>query len=664
MLDMFSDLPELHGPITLDTETHDPGLKTRGAGWAYSREGQLGGKIIGVAVHADNFNEYLPIGHSEGNLDPVKVKGWLSSQLTKDDKQPKIFFHAQYDVGWMRAEGIKISGDIQDVAFQAPLVDEHRKNYQLDRLGKDLLGEGKDERLLAEAAKRLGIKNTKADNIKMHLAVVHPDIVGVYARQDIGLTRRLWDYYNPIVEEQELQDVFQLECDLIPMLVDMRFRGVRVDVRGIEVQQKILLAAEAEARRFIDDKVGIKVGSWDNAAELSRVFDKLGIKYGYTEKTEQPSITADWLRGLGHPVADAILRGRKTNNIRSTFLENNLLHLQEGGRIFPNFNPLKRDDDSGGVLGKELKAGVRGALSGRFSSSQPNFQNFPSPEKDPELGLMVRSLILPEEGEAFHVMDYSSQEPRLTVHFAEVTGCRKAREMADRFRENPFTDLHDETRKNVALLLEEWKDPKFRKKAKIINLGVAYGMGGGKLALSLGLPYTEATFKKWVNGEEVDFPYLRAGPEALELMSIFDEAAPFIKQLATKAQNAVKQKGYIRTPIGRRFRFPKEENGKRYMFLNKALNRLIQGSAADMTKQALRDMYRAGILPHGTVHDEIDISASDPKIVAQAQEIMETTMPLNIPVKIDVASGLNWGQASMEKEGAENYKRFLAGELL
>ena len=657
---MFSDLPDLHGPITLDNETHDPLLKQRGAGWSYSKEGQNGGKIIGIAVKADNFHEYLPIGHTEGNLDPVKIKGWLSEQLTKDDKQPKIFFHAQYDVGWFRAEGIKISGRIEDVSFQAPLVDEHRMNYQLDNLGKDLLGFGKDERLLAEAAKKLGVKNTKADNIKMHLMRVHPDIVGVYGRGDVELTKALWDYYNPIIEEQELNSVYELECDLIPMLVDMRMRGVRVDVKGIEKQQRILLAAEAEARDYIKNYTGITVGSWDNAAELSRVFDKLGIQYGHTEKTGQPSITADWLRSLQDPVADAILRGRKTNNIRSTFLENNLLNLQQDGRIFPNFNPLKRDaGGSEGVIGKELKAGVRGALSGRFSSDQPNFQNFPSPEKDPELGLMVRSMILPEEGEFCHVMDYSSQEPRLTVHFAEITGCRKAYEMAERFRQNPRTDLHDETRKMVAEVLDEWKDPKKRKPAKIINLGVAYGMGGGKLGLSLGLPYTEASFMK---GDK-EFKYLKAGPEAQELMRIFDDAAPFIKQLARKAQNAVKQKGYIKTPIGRRFRFPKEEDGRTYMFLNKALNRLIQGSAADMTKLALRNMYREGILPMGTVHDEIDLSASDPKIVARTQEIMESAMDLTIPIKIDVASGVNWGDASSEKRGAENYHKFLAGEL-
>lgn len=660
MLDMFSDLPELHGPITIDTETHDPLLKIRGSGWAYSRDGQNGGKILGIGVNAEGFHEYLPIGHTEGNLDSQKVKGWLKKQLTKDEKQPKIFFHAQYDVGWLKAEGVDVRGPIHDVSFQVPLIDEHRMDYTLDRVGKDYLQHGKDEKLLAEAAKRLGIKNTKADNIKMHLMRVHPDIVGVYCRGDVELTRALWDHFNPIIEEQELTDVYQLECDLIPLLIAMRERGVRIDLKQLEREQANLVREESMARTIIKDKTGITVGSWDNAAELSRVFDKLGIKYALTEKTEQPSITADWLRSLQDPIADAILRGRKTNHIRSTFLENSLLNLQQDGRIYPNFNPLKRDDEgSSGVLGKELKSGVRGALSGRFSSSQPNFQQFPSPDKDQELGYLVRQLILPEEGEFMHVMDYSSQEPRLTVHFAEITHCRKARQMAERFRENPNTDLHDETRKMVAEKLDAWKDPKMRKPAKIINLGVAYGMGGGKLALSLGLSYTKASFTKG----DVEFEYLKAGPEAQELMYIFDQAAPFIKQLAGKAQNAVKNKGYIRTPIGRRFRFPMEEDGKRYKFLNKALNRLIQGSAADMTKMALRDMWRAGIVPHGTVHDEIDLSSGSRKEVQQVKDIMENAMPLTIPVVVDVGSGHNWGQASMEKQSAINYQKFLTGGL-
>lgn len=664
---MEFDFPHLCGPITLDTENHDPLLKVRGSGWPYRKDGPNGGKIIGFAIHCDNVHEYLPIGHTEGNLDPVKVKGWLSEELTKDDTQPKIFANCLYDLGWMTAEGVRVSGPIHDVMFMAPLLDESRFDYSLDTLGRDYLGERKDEAMLASEAKRLGIKNTKKDNVKAHLMRIHPDVVGVYAKQDVNLTRKLFDFFWPKIVEQALEEVYQLEIDLVPMLIAMRMRGVRVDVPRCEELQRQFTREEADKRDFIKDQTGITIGSWDAAAELAPVFDKLGIKYGFTEKTEQPSITADWLRSLNHPVADAILRARKLNNMNNTFIVNSFLNLQEGGRIYPSFNPLRKSDDqASGVIGKTVKSGTKGTVSGRFSSSDPNFQQIPSPERDPDTGFLIRSVILPEEGEFWHGLDYSSQEPRGIVHFAEVTHCRRASEIADRYRENPATDLHDEVRQMVASKKPEWQDPKFRKPAKVINLGLAYGMGGGKLALTLGMEYFEASFKK---GDKT-FEYLKAGPEAQELLDLFNSEVPFISQLSRKCKAAVNKKGFIRTPIGRRFRFPKDESGQ-YMFLNKALNRLIQGFSADMTKISLREMYRAGILPHGTVHDENDISSADPKVVLMAKEIMETCVPMRIPILVDVGSGRNWGESSVPRDhrdkfgfdGGENYEKFLRGEL-
>jgi DNA polymerase I-like protein with 3'-5' exonuclease and polymerase domains len=648
---------DLHGPIALDTENHDPLLKERGSGWPYRRDGQNGGKIIGIAVKADNLKTYLPIGHSEGNLDPVKVKSWLNHQLTRDDKQPKIFANSLYDVGWFKAEGIKMTGPLHDIMFMAPLIDENRMNYSLDRLGKDYLDIGKDEAGLVEEAKRLGIKNTKKDNVKGHLMRIHPDIVGVYAEQDVEVTMAMWKFFMPIIEEQQLQEVYQLEMDLVPMLIDMRMRGVRVDVATAELEQRRLVQQESEARAHIKDVTGLTIGSWDNAAELARVFDKLEIKYGITEKSGQPSITQGWLKELNHPVANSVLRGRKVSNMRSTFLENAILNLQEGGRVYPNFNPLRKDDDqANGVMGKEVKSGTKGTVSGRFSSSDPNFQQIPSPEKDPDLGHLVRKLFLPEEGELWHGLDYSAQEPRGIVHFAELTKCPGAREIAERYREDPDTDFHMENAQLIMAAKPDFAESvaKARKPVKIIGLGLAYGMGGGKLAKTLGMDYTMASFQK---GDKV-FEYMRAGPEAQEVLHTFDRAAPYIKALALKCQKAVREKGYIRTPTGRRFRFPKDDNGQ-YMFLNKALNRLIQGTSADMTKVSLRAMYREGILPHGTVHDENDLSSGCPKTVKLAKEIMETCFPFTVPIRVDVGTGANWGDASDPKQGGINYKNFI-----
>lgn len=653
---MDISLPDLYGPITIDTETHDPLLTERGSGWAYDRSDQHGGKIIGYAIHADNFHEYLPVGHTEGNMDRSKVVSWLKYQLNRDPSQPKIFANILYDMGWMYVEGIPFEGNLHDVQYQAALLDEARLSYQLDRLGKDYLNEGKDETLLKEAGEKLGIKNSKKDNVKKHLARIHPDIVGVYAKQDAALTRKLWDHFTPLMAAEDLGEVYQLEMDLVPMLLQMRLRGVKVDVEKARIEQKNFLVTEAESRAYIKDLSGITLGSWDNAGEIAAILDKLGIPYGLTEKTQAPSITAGYLRSLEHPIGGAILSGRKASNLRSTFVENAILDLQQGGRIYPNFNQLRKDEDDGssGVIGKAVKTRVKGTVSGRFSSSGPNFQQIPSPERDPELGYLIRSLILPEDGEYWWGLDYSAQEPRVIVHFAELISARKASIIGDQYRANPKTDFHMVVRDLVRTAIPTFE----RKPAKIVGLGLAYGMGGGKMARDIGLDYYTETFEK--DGKEIEF--LKPGPEAKAILDAFDKEAPFIRELAQSCQKTVRRRGYIHTPLGRRFRFPKDGNG-RYMFLNKALNRLIQGTSADMTKRALLEMHKAGILPHGTVHDEIDISTSDIRVVKQAQEIMTTCFPLTIPIAVDIGAGRNWGEASDPYKSEAFIKEFFGGQL-
>ena len=652
---MEFDFPDLYGPIAIDTENHDPYLKEKGSGWAYKRTDPNAGKVIGIAICCDNVNTYLPIGHLEGNLDPSKVKSYLNHQFTRDPSQPKIFFNAIYDLGWLKVEGIEVSGKIEDVSFQCPLVDENRLTYELDRIGKDYLGFGKDETALKEAGQKLGIKNTKKDNVKAHLMKIHPDIVGIYAKQDAKLTRDLWKHFNVLIEEQELREVYELELSLIPMFLEMRLRGVRVDVARAELRQKELLEEEKRARDLIKTLSGKTLGSWDSAEEIGVILDVLGIPYARTEKTKAPSITQGFLKSLEHPIGSAVLNGRKASNMRNTFIESAILNLQSGGRIYPNFNQLKKSDDqSDGVVGKEVKSGTKGTLSGRLSSSGPNFQQIPSPEKDDpnadfQFGMMVRELILPEEGELFHGLDYSSQEPRGIVHFAELTGCRKASEIGDQYRNDPTTDFHIVVRDMIRKLIPDFE----RKPAKIIGLGLAYGMGGGKLAYQLGLPYYESVWHK--DGRDIEI--LKPGEEALELLRVFDEAVPFVKQLADKCKERVKKNGFIKTPTGRRFRFPLDNNGK-YMYLNKALNRLIQGTSACMTKLALRNLYAEGILPLGTVHDEIDISSADPKVVRRAREIMQTALPMTVPILVDTGTGRNWGEASHPKLGSANYQLF------
>lgn len=655
--------PSLLGPITIDTETHDPLLRRRGAGWCYSRYGQNGGRVVGIAIKCHTFHGYIPIAHVEGNEDRQKVIAWLNYELNKDPMQEKIFFNAIYDLGWLRSEGVTVTGIVHDVAYQAPLLDEYRFNYSLDSIAKDYLNAGKNEKPLEEAAARLGIKNNSKDNIKMHMARLHPNEVAPYAMGDVEVTEGLFNLFQPRIIQEDLKEVYQLELDLLPMLLEMRMRGVHVDIPKAEELQKKLIKDEQDALDIISNSGCGTFTSEDvtKAAVLAKAFDKMGMPYPTTEKTKQPSIKDSWLlANSSNPVCKAMYDARKAHRIRSMFVEAFVLDLSEGGKVHPEFNPLKSDKNTANALGVESSGG-KGTVGGRFSSSNPNFQQIPSAEKDPILGKLVRSLFLPNPGERWGSLDYSSQEPRITVHFAEKINAPKAREIGDKYREDPNTDFHTFTRDLVRAILPDFD----RKPAKIIGLSLTYGMGGGTLAERLGLSAEE----RELYGRMVKM----AGPEAQTILDAFNEGVPFINTLKKAVERKAKNAGYIVTPIGRRFRFPFEpmkdsdENyvldnqGKRIlldgdagraykrMYVNKALSRLIQGTAAEMTKISLREMWRAGICPLGTVHDENNISYGDEKTLRLSEEIMVTSFPLTVPVVVDVEVGPNWGEAKKEE---------------
>jgi DNA polymerase I-like protein with 3'-5' exonuclease and polymerase domains len=655
--------PSLLGPITIDTETHDPLLRRRGAGWCYSRYGDNGGRVIGIAIKCESYHGYIPIAHLEGNQDRQKVIAWLNYELNKDRMQEKIFFNAIYDLGWLRSEGVTVTGIVHDVAYQAPLLDEYRFNYSLDAIAKDYLGSGKNEKTLEEEAERLGIKNNSKDNIKMHLARLHPDLVTPYAMGDVEVTERLFNLFQPKIIKEDLKDVYQLELDLLPMLLEMRFRGVHVDIPKAEELQHKLIKDEQAALDIISNSGCGTFTSEDitKAAVLAKAFDNMGMAYPITEITKKPSIKDGWLlANASNPVCKAMYDARKAHRIRSMFVEAFVLDLSENGKVHPEFNPLKSDKNAANAIGVE-SAGGKGTVGGRFSSSNPNFQQIPSAEKDPILGKLVRSLFLPNPGERWGSLDYSSQEPRITVHFAELIGAPKSKEIGDKYREDPNTDFHTFTRDLVRSILPDFD----RKPAKIIGLSLTYGMGGGTLAERLGLPAEE----RELYGRLVKM----AGPEAQTILDAFNQGVPFIQTLKKAVETKAKRAGFIITPTGRRFRFPFEpmrdkdqiiirdsnnspilydgEGGRNYkrMYVNKALSRLIQGTAAEMTKISLREMWRAGICPLGTVHDENNISYGDQKTLRLSEEIMVTSFPLTVPVVVDVEVGPNWGEAVKEE---------------
>ena len=592
-----------HKEIAIDLETNDPHLKQLGSGNVTSR-----GHIAGVAVAVEGWSGYFPIHHEQGgNMDKNLVLKWLQDVLNQE-KTTFIFHNAMYDVCWLRSAGLTIKGPIVDTMIAASLIDENRMSYQLNSLAKHYVGLGKDEKVLVEAAKEYGL-DAKADMWRLP-----PMFVGQYAERDAESTLKLWQRLKIELYNQELTDVFKLETDLFPCLVDMRFKGVKVDLEKAQNIKLNLIKREEALIKKIKDLTGVEVEIMA-ARSIAKAFDKLKLPYDRTAKSNEPSFTKNFLQNHPHELPKAIAEARELNKAHSTFIDSITKH-EVNGRIHADINQIRSD--------------AGGTVTGRFSMSNPNLQQIPA--RHPELGPMIRSIFIPEEKHVWGSFDYSQQEPRILVHYAKLQNLEGVDEIVDAYKSGD-ADFHQVVADMAGIE---------RKQAKTINLGLMYGMGKNKLMAELGLMKESAE----------------------KLIRQYHSKAPFVKKLMDNVSRKANDRGKIRTLLGRACHFdlwqpvqfgvfkplPLEEARKEYdeplkrAFTYKALNKLIQGSAADMTKRSMVALYKNGIIPHIQIHDEVDISIESPKKAEQIIEIMESAVELQVPNKVDYESGANWGE--------------------
>ena len=604
----FPDLSQ-HNTVSIDLETKDSNLLTLGPGWT-----RKDGYVIGVAVAAGDSAWYFPIAHKSGNMSRNAVYKWLQ-KLCDDEKITKVFHNALYDLGWLRAEGIEVKGKIIDTMIAAPLLDENRKWYNLNSLARDYLGEFKDEKLLKSAAEEFGV------DPKSGMWQLPPRYVGKYAEQDALITLKLWDNLSKKITQQECSSIFELETDLLPVLFEMKTRGVRVDVEKAHQTKKDLTKIEKSLVEEIAKETGVTVEPWV-ATSVAKVFDAVGVSYSRTEKSGAPMFTKQSLANNVHPIAQKIIKIREINKANTTFVDTILQH-SHNGRIHCDFHSLRSD---GG-----------GTVTGRFSSSNPNLQQIPA--RDPEIKKLIRGLFIPEEGHKWGSFDYASQEPRWLVHYcATLTGVDKHPQIDD------VVKMYHEGNADFHQMVADMANIP-RKQAKTVNLGIMYGMGKAKLA----------------NVMDIDIE------EASRLLETYNQKVPFLKSLSDKAMDRAASTGVIRTWLGRKCRFnmyepvsygfnralPMEEAIKEYgskgrirrAYTYKALNRLIQGSSADQTKRAMVECYKEGLCPTLTVHDELCFSINSQEQSDKIVEIMTTCIPgLKIQFEVDAELGNNWGE--------------------
>lgn len=601
--------PDLSGAseIAIDLETRDENLETYGPGWP-----RKDGYIVGYAVAVDGWKGYYPVAHEGGgNLDKALVERWVKKIV--ELPCPKVMHNAAYDLGWLRATGFTVNGTIIDTMLAAACLDENRMSYSLNSLGFDYLKETKSEQGLRDAARDFGL------HPKKELWRLPAMFVGEYAEGDAELTLKLWQCFKGLLRREEVESIFDLETQLLPVLVNMTLRGVRFDrTRAIQLskemadKEKTLLA---EIRAMAKTPVDI----WA-AASIARGFDNLGIAYPKTE-AGAPSFTKSFLDSCEHPMAKSIIEARELNKTYGTFLQPYISMSAVDGRIHPHVNQLRSDDG--------------GTVTGRLSMTSPNLQQVPA--RHEVIGPTVRGLFLPEEGELWASCDFSSQEPRLLVHYASLLNLPGSEMMETAYKENPRTDFHQMVADMAGIK---------RKAAKTIGLGLMYGMGRKKLAESLDLSPDEADV----------------------LIARFHEKVPFLRGTVDAVMRRIENPasgGAIRTLLGRKCRFPLFEpvawgvnkalpyeqalieygpRIKRAMTY-KGLNRLIQGSAADQTKMAMVKLNEAGFEPLLQLHDEIVVSVKTREEAEEVGRIMRTAVELSVPSVVDVEVGESWGSA-------------------
>ena len=634
--------------VAIDLETYDPNLKTKGLG-AVRKDGF----VTGIAIATKNQTLYFPIAHAmTDNLPVEETWNYLNEKVFKNKDIRKVFHNAMYDVCWIRsATGDMPQGQLLDTMIAASVIDETRMRYSLDSISKDYLNEAKYKYDLAEKSlAECGIKDPMSNMHKLPYSLVKD-----YAEQDVNLTLKLWNLFEKKLDEvlytkinedgsKELKScrkIFELETKLFPCLVDMKFKGVKIDVEKAKTLGKLLEKRRDNLIKIIKKRTGLDVEIWA-ASSIKHLLDHQKITKYKKTKAGLPQLPKDFLKTHENRFLRMIVKARECDKAKGTFVEG-LLEFVHEGRIHADINQIRSDQG--------------GTVTGRFSMSNPNLQQIPSRGI---IGKKMRELFLPEDGCVWGSFDYSQQEPRIVVHYALKLGLPGTDTLKNEFNKED-ADFHQIVADMAQIS---------RTMAKTINLGLFYGMGKIKLASELNLtrPKANALFAEY----HAKVPFVRRlsqdliefAEEHKLLFTLKDRFCRFNKWETRNREwnNTINR--YEPVPIltreGAETAFKaellekfKDNVADNYMqdfdryykpaFTYKALNRLIQGSAADMTKKAMVDLYEKGILPQIQIHDELCLSIKNDNDALVVKETMEQAIPLEVKNKVNYKKGKNWG---------------------
>jgi DNA polymerase I-like protein with 3'-5' exonuclease and polymerase domains len=629
-------LPDLRrvGLMAIDSEEHDKGLQAdRGSSWPW-RDGHVCG--ISAAYRADGkvHGLYLPMRHPDSQCFPVEqTYNWLAAHVASEVRF--LNHNGGFDWGWFRSEaGIRMppSERIEELGALATLTNENRRDYGLDALASSCGLPGKDESLLREGCAALGLIENKRKKFRpqSYLWRLPARYVATYAVSDAVNTLLTFEQLDPILDRENTRAAYQLDRDLVPMIVAMRARGIRVDIAAAERARDMLLGKRDTALASLSDKLGMPV----DMSELNRsrwkveVFDREQVRYPRTEKGN-PSFTSDWMEGHAHWLPQLICTAEKYHRAGDKFVGKYILEHAVNGRIYAELHPFKSED--------------HGTKSFRFSYSDPPLQQMTA--HDEEFAPIIRKLFLPDEHEWWAKSDASQQEFRFVAHYAAIHNMPKAEITVARYRDDPDTDFHKLTAQLTGLRRQEGKQ---------VNFAKIYGAGVRKFAEMTGLPINKA--RQLFEQYDREMPFLRALSKAYEYLArhqgyitLYDGARRHFNLWVPAGKWAKGAGPCSREEAEHRLADPKHPwFGKGQLYradCHNALNCLIQGSAARHTKLWMRLVWREGIVPLLQMHDSLDCSVATREQAEIVARLCVEAVQLKVPMRCDLRFGRSWGDA-------------------
>lgn len=631
-----TNFPDLSGEkiIGLDIESHDPNLTTHGPGFIRGDA-----QVVGVSIATLDRSWYLPIGHlGGGNMDRGAVTQFVGD-IVKSQDRFVCGANLQYELEGLSSEKITVNSKLIDVQIAEALIDEESDDNSLDALCVRYLGTRKDETLLKQACDAHGLKNVKGGLWKLHSKHVGP-----YAEYDAQAPLHIFSEQQKILAAEELEPIFTLESELLPLLFEMRRRGITMDLDRAKSLSAKLVVEEKKLRHEMKKKYGGDVDEM-SGGQIAMICDRLNIKYPRTA-AGNPSFTADFIEGTVHPFFDDLSDLRELSGLRNKFVDKWILGNVVGDKIHPQWKQIA-------VQGNEEEGNNGGTRTGRMAASNPNPQQIPAGKyrksgKPNDIGAEIRACFIPHSRDLkWMKSDYSEQEPRILMHFASLCGFTGAAEIVQKYQDRAF--------KVYPFMMEISGLDK--RPAKDCYLGRCYGMGIKKLA----------------------YKFNKSEEEAREILRKFDAGVPCVKEIADSAMATAQRRGYVRTLLGRRRHFNfyepmtsfKLREANKYCDPNdrvdctpvrleeaerkwhglklqranthKALNSIIQGSGADMIKAAIVANWKQHKdLPYMPVHDELNYGVTDDEHAARLHRGIETCVDMKVPIVSNMTITEHW----------------------